>query len=63
MAVDPATGQSDVGPPATRNEPDGRVVRDAPRAAAVEVAQDVDGLEQLLAVGIRAKAQGLEDAR
>jgi len=62
MAVDPAAGQPDVGPPAPRNERNRRVVRDAPRATAVEIAQDLDGLEQLLAIGIRTQSQPLENA-
>lgn len=63
MAIDPAAGLPDVGAPAPRHEPDRRIVRDTPRATAVELAQDLDGLEQLLAVRIGAKTQRLEDAR
>jgi len=60
MAVDRAVRQVDVRPPAARHEPDRRVVGDTPYAAAVEIAQDLDGLEQLLALGVSAQLQGRE---
>src|ERR1035438_6609774 len=63
MAIDPAAGLPDVGAPAARHEPDRRIVRDTPRATAVQFAQDLDGLEQLLAVRIGAKTQRSKDAR
>jgi hypothetical protein len=39
------------------HQPDECVSGDASNAAAIEIAQDLDGLEQLLAVGICAEAQ------
>ncbi|HEV7806372.1 MAG TPA: hypothetical protein VGO80_11165 [Solirubrobacteraceae bacterium] len=63
VAVDRAVRTVDVGAPAARHEPDRRVVRHPPHTATVEIAQDLDGLEQLLAVGVRAQPQRCEDAR
>src|SRR5450755_3377826 len=63
MAIDPAARHPDVGAPAPRHEPDRRIVRDTPRATAVELPQHLDGLEQLLAFRIGAKTERLKDAR
>jgi hypothetical protein len=63
MAINRAIRAVHVRAPAARHERDRCVVRDAPHAAAVEIAQHLDGLEQLLSVGIGAQLQRRKDAR
>lgn len=63
MTIDPAVSQQDVGSPATRYEPEWRVVGHLAGAAAVEVAEHVDGGEQLFAVWVGAQAHRRQDAR
>src|SRR5450755_3705158 len=63
MTVDPAVSQQDVGSPATGHEPDWRGIGHLASAAAIEVAEHVDGGEQLCAVRVGAQTQRRQDAR
>jgi len=62
-AVKAAAGCVDIGPPAAGNEADRRVIRQAPPATTVQLAQQLDGGEHGLTVGVRSKLQRGEHAR